>query len=193
LLPKSIEAFFASFPFSRCIFTRSLNSNKLIDINAPRILDYPEDLRSCIKEDYAEETGDLPLKGGWGYTADDAIVIDTGDPILKAEKMIYRVSDIPELVVEFRIYYELVNMREPNDQYAGIKWKLIDMKPVSEGGRKLHQYKYEITAHRAEDYEALRLAYDKGRLEADWDKDEHFAMHDELMRRYIGEFWMEVL
>jgi len=165
----------------------------MIDINPPKIIGYETNLRTCILEDYPDEPGDLPIKGGWGYSPEDAIIVDRSDQAMSNEKMIYRVEDIPELLVELRIYYELVNMRPANDRYAGIKWKVTDSKTVSMEGKHYQCKEVEITAHKESDYEALKAAYDKGRLESDWNKVEHFSMHEELMRRYVGKYWFEIL
>jgi len=164
----------------------------MIDIIPPKIIGYPEDLRSCIREDYPEEPGDLPIRGGWGYSPEDAIVVDTNDPAMTDENMIYRADDIPDLLIELRIYYELVNMRPANDRYAGIKWKVSGKEMVSKEGKQYQRFLVEITAHKASDYEALKTAYDRGRLDSEWNKEEHFAMHEELMRRYVGEYWFEI-
>jgi len=50
-------------------------------IQAPRI-DSVETPRQIIFEDFKSIKGELPIKGGWGYTQDEAIIIDKNDPIV---------------------------------------------------------------------------------------------------------------
>ena len=38
--------------------------------------------RQIISEDYKSLNGELPLGGGWGYTKDDAVIIDKNDPVV---------------------------------------------------------------------------------------------------------------
>lgn len=161
----------------------------MIDINPPKIIGYQQSLRTCIREDYPDDPGDLPLSGGWGYSREDAIIIhgDSGD--FQRPDAIYRATDLPELLVELRIYYELVHMRAENDRFSGIQWKMLDSQRTESGEVTYEFLRYEVTAHREVDYQALKRDWDAGRTDPEWSKEEHLRIRMEWMRRYEAEYW----
>ena len=54
---------------------------------------------------------DLPIRGGWGYTKEDACIIDKNDPIIDPDSPIpfYGVG-YEKIFVERRIYLELITL-----------------------------------------------------------------------------------
>jgi hypothetical protein len=90
--------------------------------------------RQIISEDYKSLNGELPLGGGWGYTKDDAVIIDKNDPVVP-EGLPFDGVGIEYIFVEKRIYEELIIFRLLGEPYAGIVWKQLEQNLESHDGR----------------------------------------------------------
>ena len=52
-----------------------------IDIQAPEIRS-AETPREILAADFKSLGGELPIHGGWGYSREDAVVVDKDDPVV---------------------------------------------------------------------------------------------------------------
>ena len=71
-----------------------------------------EEPRQIIAEDFKSVIGVLPIRGGWGYTKADAVIIDATDPVVPKDVPFDGVG-IEYLFVEKRIYEEMIIFRPP--------------------------------------------------------------------------------
>ncbi len=88
--------------------------------------------------------GDLPIKGGWGYTFDDAVIIDKNDSVVP--KVPFNGIGYENIFVEKRIYEELIIFRPENERYSGIKWNLLGQKLINRNDRQYDVLTFEVTA-----------------------------------------------
>lgn len=98
-------------------------------IKAP-IINYDTSLRQVLLEDFKSISSELPIHGGWGYTRDEAIVIDKNDPANTSN--IFDGVGIEYLIVQQRIHEELIIFRPKEDKYLGITWKLRNQEIIRE-------------------------------------------------------------
>ncbi|WP_258105703.1 hypothetical protein [Marinoscillum sp. MHG1-6] len=108
-------------------------------MNAPRIQTNLS-LRQVLSEDFQE----YPIKGGWGYTMEDVIIIDKNDPINTSQ--IFRGIQIEKSIVEKRIHEELIIFRPKGDRYMNIDWKMIKQNLYMKDDLVYDELIYQVTA-----------------------------------------------
>ena len=79
-----------------------------IEIQRPRISPN-ESPREILAADF-RSMGEIPIRGGWGYTIDDPVIIDKNDPIV-LRGMPFDGVGLEYVFVEKRIYEELIIFR----------------------------------------------------------------------------------
>jgi len=114
-----------------------------IEIAAPH-LDSREAPREILAEDF-KSLGTMPIRGGWGYTMTDAVVIDKNDPIVQ-KGMPFDGVGLEYLFVEKRIYEELIIFRPENDRFSGIEWKCLKQRLTHSKDRSFDVLTFEVTA-----------------------------------------------
>jgi hypothetical protein len=93
---------------------------------SPRIeTDLP--LRQVIFEDFKSLPSELPIHGGWGYSMEDAIVIDKNDPVVKPGLPFDGVA-IEYIIVEKRIFEELIVFQPQGVKFKNIRWRLKEQR-----------------------------------------------------------------
>ena len=115
-----------------------------IEIQAP-IIRSAETPREIIAADFKSLREELPISGGWGYTKEDAVVIDRNDPVV-SKGMPFDGVEIEYIFVEKRIYEELIIFRPKDDKYSGIEWNLLKQKCTSDNGKKYDVLSFEVKA-----------------------------------------------
>ena len=108
-----------------------------IEIQPPRI-NSEESPRDILAADF-KSIGEIPIRGGWGYTLEDAVIIDKNDPIVSKGSPFDGVS-LEYVFVEKRIYEELIIFRPKDDRFTGINWKLLkqQMRPTTKKSTTSH-------------------------------------------------------
>ena len=129
-----------------------------IDIQAPKIKT-AETLREILAVDFKSLGGELPVHGGWGYSREDAVIIDKDDPVV-SKGMPFDGVDIEHVVVEKRIYEELIIFRSVNSRYSGIEWNLLEQRLTSYEDRTYDVLSFEITAIPDADCKALKAEWE---------------------------------
>lgn len=104
-----------------------------------------ESPRDILAADFKSLRGPLPIRGGWGYTREDACIIDK-EMHLAESKAPFDVVSIERVFVEKRIYEELIIFRGREDRYRDIKWKLLQQSLISKDERKFDLLLIEVSA-----------------------------------------------
>lgn len=94
-----------------------------------------ETVRSVIRDDFKI---DLPIKGGWGYSLEDSVIIDKND-ITVNRNMPFDGVSLEYIFVEKRLYEELIIFREKGCQFADIEWEL-----ETQSLRKIDNKSYDV-------------------------------------------------
>lgn len=162
----------------------------------PRQFDPPcisskESPREILAGDY-KSLRELPIHGGWGYTIEDAVIIDKDDPIVP-RGVPFNGIGIEYVFVEYRTYEELIVFRPKNDRYCGIKRNLLGQKLITEkDGRSYDVLSFEITALPEKDWEELKAEWDSMFSLPGFDVDAHNKKRDERMICYVTECWFDI-
>ncbi|HEY9277664.1 MAG TPA: hypothetical protein VIO87_05620 [Methylotenera sp.] len=144
----------------------------------PSIIDAPhiesnETPRAIISQDF-KSVGELPIKGGWGYSIDDAVIIDKNYPLmLQKDEMDF--LDIEQTFVEKRIYEELIIFRDRDDSYSGIKWKLLKQELKKYNDRSYDILTFEVKALLNKDWEMLKNEWEAGYQSPSFNKELHLG------------------
>ena len=100
--------------------------------------------REIIATDFKSLDGELPISGGWGYSKEDAVIIDKNDPVVLKGQPFYGVG-IERVFVEKRIYEELV-IRATGGKFSGIEWKMIKQVLIKDVDREFDFLTFNVTA-----------------------------------------------
>ena len=114
-----------------------------------------ESPREIIADHFRSIRGELPIRGGWGYSQEDAVIIDKNDPTV-VPGMPFDGVGIEHVFIEKRIYEELIIFRPENDRFTKVQWNLKTQELIEIDNRVYDKLIYSITAWRDRDYEALQ-------------------------------------
>lgn len=137
--------------------------------------------------------GELPIAGGWGYSIDDACVVEKGDH--KANSGVpFDLVGLEYLFVEKRIYEEYIISRPEEQKFSGLSWKLIVQRTSKEAGRVYDSLIFEVSGFLDKDWYQLKAEYEgsAGFGSKYFDP----IAHDERRRSKIitnrCEFWFDI-
>lgn len=168
-----------------------ISGRRYIEIQPPRIRS-KESPREILAAHF-KSLGTLPIHGGWGYTLDDAVIIDKNDPVVPKEIPFDGVG-LEYIFVGKRIYEELIIMRPENDIYAGIKWKLLRQELLNHDGKSYDRLIFEVTAIPDKDWQELKAEWEgsNGHTSQDFDIDGHLKKRDSKTIRYVTEYYFDI-
>jgi hypothetical protein len=148
--------------------------------------------RQALAEDF-KQIGELPIRGGWGYTKADACIIDKSDPTVNPELPFLGVN-LEYLLVEKRIYEELIIFRPEGEKFNGIQWKLLTQEVVPDGARVFDRLVFAITALSDVDWGELKAEWEgpDGHASSAFDVAAHQRKREERMLRIEREFWFDI-
>lgn len=153
-----------------------------------------ESPRKVIAKDFVVSLdGELPISGGWGYTKEDACIINKNDPVVDPVLPFDGIG-IEYVFVEKRIYEEMIILRASGDKFSGISWNLKKQELLEENDRHFDKLVYEITAFGDYDWQELKAEFEgpKGKGHPDFDEEEHEKKRQERMFRLTREFWFDI-
>lgn len=138
---------------------------------------------------------DLPIRGGWGYDAEDACIIDKNDPIVDQDSPIpFYGTGYEKIFVEQRIYLELVTLPKAEDKYSGIEWNMVQQKLIHHNEKPHDILEYRVTGYKDSDWRLLKEEWEgsDGIRNPDFDKENHLQKRDKLKQTIEMEFWFEI-
>ena len=163
-----------------------------IDIQAPRISS-EETPREIIGADFKSLAGELPINGGWGYSKEDAVIIDKDDPVV-AKDVPFDGIGIEYIFVEKRIYEDLIIFRPEDDKYSGIKWNLLEQRLINREERYYDILSFEVTAIPDLNWETLKEEWESndGFQGSESELKAHIEKRNSKTIRYTTEYWFDI-
>jgi hypothetical protein len=167
-----------------------------VDIRPPR-LRLKEDVRDTPQElifqIFRHPEFALPIRGGWGYSREDAVQIDMRNPVLN-KKLFRNAVDVEYAFVRSRVLIELISSRRKEDQHSGIEWELLSQSTSTIDGRQFDRLTFQVTAFPDAAWEKLKAEWEgpKGVDSPTFDRDVHLRKRDQLQIRYDTEFWFDI-
>ncbi|RDI98936.1 hypothetical protein DVT68_10600 [Dyella solisilvae] len=148
-----------------------------------------ESPRQILAEDF-NSIGELPIRGGWGYSMEDACVIDKNDPVVPAG-VPFDVVGVEYAFVEKRIYEEMIIFREEGQKFSGIKWSLLRQRLIYGAYDVLE---FEITAFPESEWDALQKEWEgpNGIRDPSFNIEAHLSRREASKVRITSEFWFEI-
>ncbi len=122
---------------------------------------YPK-AREILLTDFPSLGHDLPIRGGWGYGMEDAVIIDRNDPAAQYYPLFDYVS-MEYTFVEKRLYEELIISRERGKGYSGIEWNLERQSLLSDQGREYDELVFSVTMFADKDWDFLKTDWESHR------------------------------
>ena len=160
-----------------------------VTIEPLRTLDSPRELLAG----HFKSIGELPIRGGWGYSREDAVVIDRDDPIVPRDQPFDGV-DIEYVFIEKRTFEELIIFRPKGRQFSGIRRELIDQRTVVDNGRRYDVLRFDVTALPDADWDALKAEWEgpDGIQSPDFDHEAHQRRREAATIHYVAEYWFDI-
>jgi hypothetical protein len=140
----------------------------------------PRELFAAHPEVFGEA---LPIRGGWGYSIDDAVVIDRDDSTVVSGLRFDGVG-VEYAFVDKRNHAELVLSKPAGEMLIEIEKKLLSQKLMSLEGRYYDVLSFEITTLPEQSWNMLEAA----KLPAD----EYTRLREEHTLRLVREFWFDI-
>ena len=162
-----------------------------LEVQPPRI-NLPMAPRTVLPV-FFKSLGDIPIGGGWGYTIDDAVVIDKNDPTVSRELPFDGVG-LEYVFVEKRLYFELITSRSEGECFSGIKWTLLEQRTQPVDGRQFDFLRFEVTALPEKDWNELKVEWEgpNGYGSAAFDLDAHEERRRMRTIRFVAEYWFDI-
>ena len=136
--------------------------------------------------------GELPISGGWGYTKEDALVIDMNDPIVD-KNVPFNGIGLEYTFAQHRTYLELITGREEGDRFSDIQFETIGQELIhGDNGKKYDKLILNISALRNQDYKELKKSWENNVSNEEFDQDAHWKRDKQLRMRTKREFWFEI-
>ncbi|MCG3203321.1 MAG: hypothetical protein NFCOHLIN_03263 [Gammaproteobacteria bacterium] len=137
--------------------------------------------------------GELPIRSGWGYTREDACIIDKQDPVV-SRVLPFDGIGIERVFLEKRIYIEMLIFRPPGEAFSGITWNPIEQQLIEDGDKIFDKLTVEITAFSEGEWEELKAEWEgpNGYRSPTFDMAAHNHKREQRMIRLKREFWFDI-
>lgn len=103
-----------------------------------------ESPRQILREDF-KSIPELPIKGGWGYEIESAVIIDKKDPIV-IPGLPFDGLGIEYVFVEKRLFEELIIFRPKGQRYTQIQKVLKQQRTLAVNGIRYDHLVFDVTA-----------------------------------------------
>ena len=140
---------------------------------------------------YESEDGELPISGGWGYSKEDAVVIDKEDPVV-SKGMPFDGVGIEYIFVENRISEELIILENANSEYYGIEWKIIEQRLIFDDDRKYDILLYEVTAIQESGWDTQKWEWGGNADNQGLELMDHIERKNKKKICYSTECWFDI-
>jgi len=103
-----------------------------------------ESPRQILREDF-KSISELPIKGGWGYDIESAVIIDKKDPIV-SPGLPFDGIDIEYIFVDKRLFEELIIFRPKGQRFIHIENALKQQRTLALNGIRYDHLTFDVTA-----------------------------------------------
>ena len=152
----------------------------------PIILHTRETPVQILSEDFPKH--EWPISGGWGYTQEDAVVIETEDGS-KGVPLEYK-------FLEYRTYEEMIIFQPRDAGYAGFRFERgMQSLCSSKDGSKHYDYiTMKVTCFKLEDWEMLKKDYvdHDGYANDEEGYKAHMQWHESKKISFEVEGWFDI-
>jgi hypothetical protein len=148
-----------------------------------------ESPRQIILEDFKM---DLPIRGGWGYDFDTACIIDKNDSTVNPNMPFDGVS-IEYILVEKRIYEEMIIFRQSDEKYSGIRWDLEKQELLSRDKNRYDKLIFNVLGFSDAIWDELTSRFEEIQKSGEFEKmAELDAYRESKAYRFKKEFYFDI-
>lgn len=147
--------------------------------------------RKILFECFKSMGSELPITGGWGYSKEDAIVIDKNDSSVNPAFPFNGVG-IEYQIAEKRIYIETIVARPEHDKYSGVNWKPNKQRLVHDNDKQYDYISFHVTALPKIDFEFLKSEYETEMKNGILNFEKHSKKREAMLCHYDTEFWFDI-
>ncbi len=133
----------------------------------------------------------LPIKGGWGYSKDDAVIIDSNDASINKSEVFNGIK-YEYKFIEKRLFEEMIVTRSLEEGYAGIVWNLISQELIHDDGKYYDRIIVDVSALLYIDWLKLKEEWENNYYNPSFNKREHEHKKQEKTYKFEREFWFEI-
>ena len=138
-----------------------------------------------------DSNAEIPIKGGWGYTIEDAIIIDKNDAAVPKDIPFDGIG-LEDALVDKRVYLELNHLQDNSHKYMDIHWEVEKQELVANESRYFDKIAVRITALHLDDYKSRRKEWKENGRKPDFDKEWFMKKSLELIQYCNREFWFDI-
>ncbi|MBO7173999.1 MAG: hypothetical protein J6V64_06720 [Burkholderiaceae bacterium] len=155
----------------------------MMEVKAPQIHEDRWTFCQILNEDF-QQCRNLVIKGGWGYGPNDAIILQATLDMVSIEY----------LIVEKRLYEELIIFRPKGNQYAGIEWHLKNQALKMIDGHHYDHLVFDVTAFHEKDWEYLTQDWSKHQAYVGDSEGlaKHEAEREKRQIHFVTEYWFDI-
>ena len=145
-----------------------------------------------VMKDIFTSIPEFPIHGGWGYSKEDAVVIDKYDSIVNQQLPFFDGVSYEYTFLEYRNYLELITSRPDDDRYSMIRYKTLHQEVIAGGDKKYDHITIEVTCLKDEDFDELKKEWEENSENENFDHDEHNKKRDTKTIHFEREGWFEI-
>ena len=150
----------------------------------------PHRVLTTVYKSYPE----LPIRGGWGYSKEDAVIIDRMHPAA-ANFHPFNGVEIEYIFVKLRMYEELIGMAPLGQQHSGCRYSTREQQLMDGEAGKLYDVLIcDLTALPDDVFEELKAIWEgpDGFRSPSFDVEAHQHKHELATVHYVREYWFEI-
>jgi hypothetical protein len=133
----------------------------------------------------------MPIKGGWGYTKEDAVIIDKNDPVVDPNIPFVGIR-LEYIFAKYRTCLELITYRKENERFSKIELNLIKQSLIKDESGIYDKLTFEITALHDKDFFELKSEWENNFYLDSFDKAAHFEKRKAKQIHLKRDFWFEI-
>ena len=144
-------------------------------------LTHDENLREIIKTHFNVS---LDIEGGWGYTKEEATVINDFHTI--------PAKQLEHTFASMRAYGEMSMTLPKEERYGSINVNELSREKVNFQDRIFDNVQYEVSAIKERDYAGFIDEYKEGYGNASFDMEDHFRRRKEATLKRTIAHWFDI-
>lgn len=152
----------------------------------PIVLHTRETPVQILTEDFPKH--EWPISGGWGYTQEDAVIIETEDGT-KGVSLEYK-------FLEYRTYEEMIIFQPENARYAGFRFErhLQFLCSSEDDSKHYDNVIMKVTCFKEEDWEMLKKDYidHNGFVGDEEGRKAHMQLHETKKISFEIQGWFDI-
>jgi len=136
-----------------------------------------ESIKEIIKTAFDME---LPISGGWGYTKEEATIVEDSSMPL---------SQLEFIFASMRATLQMSITKPKEKRYGGINVKEIEKESFDDGFEKVL---FEVSGIKEDIYKNLIDEYKNGYGKDGFDMEAHFKKREQNTIKLVEEFWFKL-